>query len=97
MSAKIRGGEPKTILSLLQKYKELKTPNESVIRTFCAMVNNDLGIPLKRTDISYNISTRTLRVNVQGPKKSEVLLSKDRLLKKCREELGENNTPQNVI
>lgn len=92
-----RGGDPKAIASLLQKYRELKTPNKSIVRTFCSVVVEELGIPLKTDEVTYNATTKTLRINALGPKKSEILLCKNDVLKKCREELGEKNTPTNVF
>jgi len=98
MTAKTsRGGDPKAIATLLQKYKELKTPNESIMRMFRSTVVEELGISLKKDEVTYNAATKTLRINTLGPKKSEVLLCKDTLLKKCREELGEKNTPTNIF
>ena len=94
----MRGGGIKKIETLLEKYqKNLRAPEGSVIAAFQSVVQDTLGIPLKKEHIRYTVSTKTVSVTVTGPEKSEILFHKEKLLKACTNLLGEKSAPRHIV
>jgi len=94
----LRGGDPKPVGDLLEKYrKTLRAPEGSVITAFQQALKDELGMKLEKKFITYRVSSRTLIVSVAGAQKSEIILHKQELLHHCRESLGEKNVPKQII
>jgi hypothetical protein len=86
------------ISTLFEKYKtRLRPPQGIVINTFCAVVASELGITLAPAAVRYNVHSHTLFVTTSGAQKTEILLNKGRLLALCRELLGKNGTPEQIV
>lgn len=94
----MRGGDIKKIDTLLQKYKQnIRAPQESVVRAFKKVVSDELGITLPKESIRYTVSSRTIAVGISGPRKSEIMLHKGKLLAACTAALGEKNAPHHIV
>jgi len=94
----MRGEGIKKVNTLLEKYtKNIKAPQRSVESAFIKAVFTTLGITLKKEQVRYSVSSRTLSVSVTGPLKSEILFHKAALFKACSALLGEKNAPHHIV
>lgn len=93
-----RGLEPKSIGSLLDKYKKnLRAPQKTVVRSATSAIADIVGAPVDQRMISYNVHSKTLSVHAGGPLKTEILLAKQDILARCAADLGEKNAPENIL
>ncbi len=92
----MRSGNIQNLGSLLAKYKNLRAPQETVVKVFLEEVKEVCGITLPKRLVTYKTTTKTLFVATSGPGKTEITLSKKRLLAKCLERLGEE-APQAIV
>ena len=89
--------EIKSVGDLLKNYrKKLKAPQGTVIATFCAVVQKEMGVAIPKESVTYKVPSRTLVVTLAGPLKHEILLHRETLLKQCRQEL-QNSAPEQII
>lgn len=94
----MRGGDPKKIGTLLDKYKKtLRAPQGSVIKVFQEILKRECGVSLKKEQVRYTPSSRTLSILIAGPMKQELLMQKENLLTHLRAELGEKSAPHHII
>lgn len=92
----MRSGNIQTLGSLLSKYKNLRAPQETVVKVFLEEVKEVCGITLSKRVVTYKTTTKTLFIAMSGPGKTEITLSKKRLLTKCLERLGEE-APRAIV
>ena len=86
------------ISDLFEKYKNtLKAPQGVVIDDFREVIEDLLGVPVKKEQIKYTVYSRTLSINVGGPLKSEIKLRKKEILNHLKGRLGENSAPLDII
>ncbi len=85
------------VAGLLQKYKQLKAPQGTVIEVFLVAVKDVCGLELKRNAVAYRPGSRTLSVSLMGPMKHEVLLHQKAILAHCEAHLGRGSTPSAIV
>lgn len=93
-----RGEGIKNLNSLFDKYrKTLKAPQGSVIAAFIEVVNDVLGITVKKEAVRYTPSSKTLVIQGGGPLKSEITLHKEEILNHLKGRLGEKSAPKEIL
>lgn len=91
-------GEITKLSTLFEKYKKiLKAPQGSVIESFREVSSELIGIDIQKSKITYNVHSRVLSVNVQGPLKNEIKLRKEEILSHIKGRLGEASAPTEII
>lgn len=86
------------ISALFEKYtSRLIAPESSVIEAFREVAEDMFGFSVKKEQCSYSAYTKTLKLNLSGPPKSEIMLRKEEVLAHLKGRLGEQNAPQNII
>ena len=89
---------PKKVNALLAKYRNiLKAPQGSVVKSFIKNAERECGFLLTKEVVTYTPSTRTLSVQIAGPRKQEILFAKGRILDAMKEELGVGSAPHHII
>ena len=95
---RIGRGEVIKVADLFEKYTRLLyAPEGVVIRTFQEVVADTIGAAVLKEQCSYTPSSRTLKLSVSGPLKSEILLRKDEILLHMKGRLNDKNTPEHII
>lgn len=79
---------------LLDRFKNLKIPNESLRKEVQTVLKNRFKEEVDLDDIK--IVKGTVRLNVDGPLRSEVLLRKEEILRDLETSLGKE-TPKNIF
>jgi hypothetical protein len=98
MRLKRDGNKATKISDLFEKYKNtLKAPQGIVIDNFREVVEDLLGLPIKKEQVKYTVHSRTLSINVQGPLKSEIKLRKKEILNHLKGRLGDTSAPLDII
>lgn len=91
-------GQITKLSDLFDKYvKTLKAPQGVVVSCFIEVVEELIGIPIAKKDVTYTVYTKTLAVRVQGPLKSEIILRKKEILAHIKGRLGEGNAPVEIL
>ncbi len=91
-------GSIKKISDLFETYKvRLKAPQGTVVDCFREVVEDVIGLPIRKESIKYTVYTKTLSVQVQGPLKSEIRLRKAEILAHMKGRLGEQSAPSDII
>lgn len=91
-------GEIKKLSDLFEKYKTtLKAPQGTVVECFREVVEDVIGIPVRKESIKYTVYSKTLSVSVSGPLKSEIKLHKEEILSHMKGRLGEQSAPSDII
>jgi hypothetical protein len=91
-------GEITKLSSLFEKYtKLLKAPQGVVIDAFVEVVKDVLNLSIPKDKITYVVRTRTLRVAVFGPMKTEIQLHKREILTHLKGRLGEQSAPVEIF
>lgn len=91
-------GEIKKLSSLFDKYKTLlKAPQGVVIDSFCEVVEELVGLRVRKESVRYTVHSKTLSVSVSGPLKSEIKLRKKEILAHMKGRLGEQSAPVDII
>ena len=86
------------ISSLFEKYThKLVAPEGSVINVFREIIEDMFGFNVRKEQCSYSVHTKTLKLNLPGPAKSEIILNKEEILTHLKGRLGEQNAPKNII
>ena len=97
MERKRREGTTR-ISDLFEKYtKSLIAPDSAVVEAFREIAEDLFGITISKQQCSYKSSTRTLRVTLSGPLKSEILLRKKEVLTHLKGRVGEHNAPEDIL
>ena len=90
-----RGEGIKPISSLFEKYKQqLIAPQKSIIKTFCEVVDDLYGLPLKESMVEYSVYTKTISLKTPGPLRTEILLHKEEILTHLQGRLGVKSAPK---
>ncbi len=91
-------GQITKLSDLFEKYtKTLKAPQGIVVTCFIEVVEDLVGLPILKKDVTYTVYTKTLAVRVQGPLKSEILLRKKEIIAHMKGRLGEGNAPVEIL
>jgi hypothetical protein len=83
-----------SISLLLDRFKNLRIPNESLRKEVQIVLKNIFDEEVGLDDIK--IVKGTVHLNIDGPLRSEVLLRKEEILKDLENSLGEK-TPKNIF
>lgn len=95
---KQRGQGIVKVSDLFQKYtKILKAPQGTVITQFLEVVQDVVGVPLKKNQCTYSVYTRTITVHTSGMIKTEIIFKKERILEHLKERLGEQSAPRVIL
>ncbi len=90
-------GQITKLSDLFEKYtKTLKAPQGIVVNCFVEVVEELIGIPVAKKEVSYTVYTKTLTVRAQGPLKSEIILRKNEILAHMKGRLGEGSAPVEI-
>lgn len=91
-------GEITKLSALFEKYKQtLRAPQGAVIDCFCEVVEDLVGVPIQKSDVSYAVHTQTLSVRSRGPIKSEIKLRKKEILTHMQGRLGAKGAPLEIL
>ena len=91
-------GEITRLSALFEKYRQtLRAPQGAVIDCFCEVVEDLIGVPVSKSDISYTVHSQTLSVRARGPLKSEIQLRKKEILTHMQGRLGAKNAPAEIL
>ena len=93
----MRGNGLQSVGGLLARYKKLAPPQGIVVSVFIQVVERVCGVLLQKKYITYRVHSRTIGIQGGGPIKSEVTLKREAILRACREELGETNSPLHIV
>jgi hypothetical protein len=92
-----RRGELISVGGLFDKYKTLlKPPQQSVIIVFTEVVSDIVGIPIKKEQVSYSVSSKTITLHLPSIVKNEIFLNKENILDHCKGRLG-NYSPKDIF
>ncbi len=85
------------IRGILEAYKQrLRAPQKTVINEIVAAYEA-VGLKVSDRDLAYTPSTRTLTIRAMGPRKMEMLLRKDAVLRQARTTLNDKDIPLDII
>ncbi|MDA8597123.1 hypothetical protein N9L26_02165 [Candidatus Pacebacteria bacterium] len=91
-------GEITKVSDLFAKYRNtLKAPEGSVIKEFCAVVEEVLDINVAKEQVAYSPYNKTLAIKKNGPLKTEIKLHEAELIAHLKGRLGEKTAPQTII
>lgn len=91
-------GEIVKLSTLFEKYaKTLKAPQGIVIDCFREVVQELIKLDIKKERISYSVHTKTLKVTVLGPLKSEIQLRKKEIINHMKGRIGEQSAPRDIL
>lgn len=92
-----RGEGVKRLGSLFAKYqKTLKAPQASVVKVFCEVAEEVVGLKIAPKQVVYKTHTKLLSLVGGGPVRSELLLHKAEVLAHLKGRLGES-APKDII
>ncbi len=95
---KKRGQGIVKISDLFKKYTDvLRAPQGTVISSFIEVIEDQFGYTIRKEQCVYSVATRTLRLNVSGPLKSEILLQKSRVLGLLSDKIGKKSAPVEIL
>lgn len=88
---------PQNLKSLLARYSTfLKAPEGVVVAAFCKVLVA-LNIPIVKGEVKYIPYSKTIHVKSVGPKKSEIMLNREKILLQLQSELGAKDAPTSII
>lgn len=86
-----------SIQNILLAYKaRLRAPQGSILREV-VRAYGVAGIETEMKDFNYSPATKIVVIKISGPKKSEMLMKKDVVLKEVRTGLGDVDTPVDIV
>ncbi len=95
---KKRGQGIVKVADLFEKYRKvLKAPQGVVVTAFLEVIFDLLGVRIEKEQCVYQVSSKTLSVQVPGMIKSEIKLQKKLILQKMAEKLGEKSAPVEIL
>jgi len=98
MRLKKENSKATKISDLFEKYKKtLKAPQGIVVDCFREVVEEVIGLPIRKESVRYTVYNKTLSVSVPGPLKSEIKLRKSEILSHMKGRLGEQSAPLDII
>ncbi len=93
-----RGEGVKKVGDLFEKYaRTLRAPQGSVVKVFCEVVEDVLGLSLVSDQVKYSPHDRVLHLKTHGSLKSELLIHKTELLAHTKGRLGEQSAPVDMV
>lgn len=96
----MQGGKQKKftqISDLFSKYRDrIKPPQSSVEETCFEVISEFTKLPIKRENISYTVSTRTISIQASSLIKSELMFKSEAIKKQLQEKLGVSNAPLHI-
>jgi len=85
----------KHIGNLFEKYRlTIKAPQGSVETEAVAVIEKVTGFKLKKVQVVYTVSTKTLSLNIPSILKTEVLFKREQILNELQKNLGKDSSPQ---
>jgi len=85
----------KHIGGLFERYRTtIKAPQGSVESEAILVIKTVTGFTVKKEQLVYTVSTKTLSLNVPSVLKTEVLFKRDQILQQLQKNLGSTNAPQ---
>lgn len=91
-------GEIVKISSLFDKYKTLlKAPQDSVVTEMVQVIEEVTGMKLKKTQLRYNVATRTLSIQAPSIIKQEIKFKEKTILTFAQSRLGIKSTPHTIL
>ncbi len=95
---KKRGQDIVHVSSLFAKYAKLiRAPQGSVIQASIEAIKHLYGVTVSKTDLAYQVHSKTLVLHVRGPIKSEILFNKENFLKEIAGRIGAENAPKHIL
>ena len=86
------------INSLFEKYKKtLKAPQGAVVEAFIEVVEDVLGVTLRKESIRYSVGSKTISLQISGPLKTEIKLHQDEILTHLRGRMGVQSAPKTIL
>lgn len=86
-----------SIQNILEAYKaRLRAPQGSILREV-VRAYGIAGIETEMKDFNYSPATKIVAIKISGPKKSEMLMRKEQVLKEMRTTLREADAPTDII
>lgn len=83
---------------MFEKYKKtLVAPESSVIEVFLEVVEDVLGIKVKKDIVKYVPGTKTLSILGAGSLRSEVKMREEEILTHLKGRLGEKSAPKKIL
>lgn len=93
-----RGQGIKPLNSLFEKYKLiLRAPQGSVIKEFCEIIEEVVGVSIKPEQVRYTVHNKTLALTVPGPIKTEIKLKQKEIVAHLKGRLGAQNAPVTIL
>jgi len=88
----------KLLGDLFSKYKNhFKAPQATVEKASIEVIKNITNLSLKENQVIYTPSTRTLTLNVPSILKSELKIAYPNILESLKKDLGDKESPLNII
>lgn len=95
---KKRGQDIVHVSSLFAKYAKLiRAPQGSVIQASIEAITHLYGVTVAKTDIVYQVHSKTLVLHIRGPLKSEILFNKGQFLTEIATRIGAENAPKHIL
>ncbi len=93
-----RSGELTKLSSLFDKYKKnLKAPQKTVIDVTVEVVYDVVGFKIDPKKCLYNVSTKTLSLNISSLLKQEIKTHEVEIMNHLKGRLGEHSTPKLIL
>lgn len=85
----------KQIGGLFEKYRlTIKAPQGSVENEAVVVIEKITGFLLKKEQVVYTVSTKTLSLQIPSILKSEIQFKREQILTELQKNLGKDNSPQ---
>ncbi len=85
----------KQIGDLFEKYRiKFKAPQGSVENEAIVVIETCTGFLLKKEQVVYTVSTKTLSLQIPSILKSEIFFKREQILSELQKNLGSDHTPQ---
>lgn len=92
-----RRGELIKVSGLFEKYKKtLIAPQSSVVTVFTEVVSDVCKINLKKNQVTYSVTSKTITLQTPSIIKHEILRVQQEVLDHCRGRLGDKSCPKNI-
>ncbi|MEZ4103873.1 MAG: hypothetical protein R3B60_01150 [Candidatus Paceibacterota bacterium] len=93
-----RRGEIVKVGTLFEKYKNtLIAPQKTVETEALRVIGEMVGIKLNEDQVSYTVSAKILYINSSSLVKQEIVFHKEKILSELVKNLGQKNSPQNIL
>jgi hypothetical protein len=86
------------ISKLFNKYvKLLKAPQGTVVKACVDVIQEVYGLTVRKDQVVYQVSSKTLTLHLSGPLKSEIMLNKKVILEDIGRRVGAESVPKNIL